>query len=192
MSGWTWNKKTLPLVLVICCMILGVCGWFGYSLWIEASHAQSGWRTADEEMRELLSEQSDSDRAGKEQPAAAAGSGKSKGAKEADSSSGSSEQAKTASSTTNASEGKSSPQVQPPAQPEPLTEGKAAAKIPLNTANVQQLTAIPGIGESKAKAIVAYRDQMGGRFQHVEQLLNVKGIGEKLLEKMRPYLTLEP
>ncbi|WP_207952951.1 ComEA family DNA-binding protein [Paenibacillus agricola] len=78
-----------------------------------------------------------------------------------------------------------------PAQPIAPSNEKANNLIPLNKATEVQLVTIPGIGESKAKAILAHRKQIGS-FQHMEQLLDVKGIGEKLLEKMRPYLIIEP
>ncbi|MMZ63037.1 ComE operon protein 1 [compost metagenome] len=48
---------------------------------------------------------------------------------------------------------------------------------------------IPGIGEKKAKAIVDYRNEHGP-FKSVDELTNVKGIGEKMLEKMRPHIGL--
>lgn len=68
------------------------------------------------------------------------------------------------------------------------TKSQADA-ININTANVAQLQQLSGIGESKAKAIVDYRKQIG-KFTSISQLLNVKGIGEKLLEKNAAKLTL--
>ncbi|QAV21780.1 comEA protein [Paenibacillus chitinolyticus] len=67
----------------------------------------------------------------------------------------------------------------------------AGPKIDINTANLQQLMELPGIGESKGKAILAYREQHG-KFKRVEQLLDIKGIGEKMLAKMKPYLQINP
>ncbi|EGL16166.1 MULTISPECIES: helix-hairpin-helix domain-containing protein [unclassified Paenibacillus] len=64
-------------------------------------------------------------------------------------------------------------------------------KIDINTANLQQLMELPGIGESKGKAILAYREQHG-KFKRAEQLLDIKGIGEKMLAKMKPYLQINP
>ena len=55
--------------------------------------------------------------------------------------------------------------------------------VNLNAANVEQLMALPGIGKSKAQAIVAYREEQGP-FSSVDDLVNVKGIGKKLLTKL--------
>ena len=55
--------------------------------------------------------------------------------------------------------------------------------VNLNAANVEQLMALPGIGKSKAQAIVAYREEQGP-FSSVDDLVNVKGIGKKLLAKL--------
>lgn len=62
--------------------------------------------------------------------------------------------------------------------------------ININTATVEQLKQIKGIGDVIALRIIEYRNQIG-QFQHVEELLDVKGIGEKTLEKIRPYITIE-
>lgn len=63
-------------------------------------------------------------------------------------------------------------------------------KVPLNEAPVEQLQTLPGIGPTKAKAIVAYRDEHGP-FTAVEELLAVKGIGEKTLEGLKDAVTIE-
>jgi competence protein ComEA len=55
--------------------------------------------------------------------------------------------------------------------------------VNINTASVQQLQLLDGIGSSKAKAIIAYRDNQ--RFKSADDLLNVKGIGQKLLTKIK-------
>lgn len=55
--------------------------------------------------------------------------------------------------------------------------------LDLNSATVEQLMMLPGIGKSKAQAIIAYREEVG-RFVEVAQLTEVKGIGEKLLAKI--------
>ena len=62
--------------------------------------------------------------------------------------------------------------------------------ISLNRATQAELENLPGIGEKKAQAILAYRDAHG-RFRSCEELLEVDGIGEATLEGLLPYLTLE-
>lgn len=62
--------------------------------------------------------------------------------------------------------------------------------INLNTATAEQLEAIPGIGPTLAQRIVEYR-QTHGKFQSVDDLLEVQGIGQKRLENMRPYVVVK-
>jgi len=64
-----------------------------------------------------------------------------------------------------------------------------AAKIDINTASVEQLAGLPGVGEATASKIVAYREHNGG-FKTVEDLMNVKGIGERKYEKMKNLITV--
>ncbi|MZQ81950.1 competence protein ComEA [Paenibacillus sp. 5J-6] len=59
--------------------------------------------------------------------------------------------------------------------------------LDLNTATLQQLNDLPGIGESKARAILDYR-MSKGKFRKVEELTEVKGIGDKMLEKLKPLV----
>lgn len=61
--------------------------------------------------------------------------------------------------------------------------------ININTASAELLTELNGIGEVKAAAIVEYRRAHGG-FSSVDELINVKGIGEKTLEKIRSSVTV--
>ena len=68
--------------------------------------------------------------------------------------------------------------------------GVAAAAVNINTATAKELEALPGIGAKKAQAIVEYREEHGGSFKSVDELKEVKGIGPKLLEKMRPEITV--
>jgi len=63
-------------------------------------------------------------------------------------------------------------------------------KINVNTASAAELTALPGVGEAIAQAIVEYRDN-NGAFRSVDDLLQVKGIGEKKLAALRDWVTLE-
>lgn len=62
--------------------------------------------------------------------------------------------------------------------------------IAVNTATSERLQELPGIGPAKAQAIIDYRD-MYGKFNQVDELLGVKGIGEKTLEKLKPYIKLD-
>lgn len=57
-------------------------------------------------------------------------------------------------------------------------------KININTADLAELTTLAGIGETKAAAIIAWREEHGG-FSSVEELLNVDGIAEKTFEKIK-------
>jgi competence protein ComEA len=65
----------------------------------------------------------------------------------------------------------------------------AAAALNLNTATTDELVALPGIGPSKAQAIVDYRNQHGP-FRSVDELRKVKGIGEKLFTQLRSEVTV--
>ncbi|MEW9701550.1 ComEA family DNA-binding protein [Paenibacillus sp. SI8] len=66
-------------------------------------------------------------------------------------------------------------------------ESPSDKRLNLNTATLEQLDRLPGIGASKAKAIIDFRSQKG-RFERIEQLAEVKGIGEKMLEKLKPLV----
>lgn len=66
---------------------------------------------------------------------------------------------------------------------------KPAAIVNLNTATVQQLETLPGIGAKVAQRIVDYR-QKNGPFKKIEELMNVQGIGEKSFLKLRAQLTV--
>lgn len=63
------------------------------------------------------------------------------------------------------------------------------SKIHINTAQAAELMNIPGIGAKKAQAIIEYRNGHGP-FKKVADLVKVKGIGPKMLEKMKPYIAL--
>lgn len=59
--------------------------------------------------------------------------------------------------------------------------------LDLNRATAEQLVGLPGIGEAKAAAILAIREERGG-FRSLDELENVRGIGPKLAAKLRPLL----
>lgn len=65
------------------------------------------------------------------------------------------------------------------------------ALVDINTADASALTTLPGIGESKAAAIIAYR-QEHGRFTATEDLRNVSGIGDSTYERLAPLITVTP
>lgn len=61
--------------------------------------------------------------------------------------------------------------------------------ININTASVVELMSLDGIGESKAKAIIEYRD-INGDFENILDIKNVSGIGESIYEKIKDYITV--
>lgn len=62
-------------------------------------------------------------------------------------------------------------------------------KINLNTATVEQLQTLPGIGPSIAKSIVDHRTKVG-KFNRIEEVINVKGVGEKKFQKIKNRLII--
>jgi competence protein ComEA len=76
----------------------------------------------------------------------------------------------------------------------PSSHGTATADDPvfLNTATIDDLRRLPGIGEKRATSIVALRTRLGGRFHVIEDLLKVKGIGRTTLRRLRPLVRLDP
>ena len=69
------------------------------------------------------------------------------------------------------------------------TRATPASPVNLNSASVGQLQTLPGIGASTAQRIVDYR-QKNGSFKKIEELMNVKGIGEKSFLKLKPMITV--
>ena len=62
-------------------------------------------------------------------------------------------------------------------------------KVSINTGTLEELMTLEGIGESKAKAIIEYREA-NGNFEKIEDLLNVSGIGESVFAKIKENITL--
>lgn len=69
------------------------------------------------------------------------------------------------------------------------TTASVAAPLNLNSATLAQLEALPGIGRATAERILEYR-QKNGSFKKAEDLMNVKGIGEKSFLKLKPLVTV--
>ena len=72
----------------------------------------------------------------------------------------------------------------------PLAATALSGVVNVNTATAEELSLLPGVGPSRARAIIELRQQRGG-FKRVEDLLEVKGIGESSLAKLKPYLAVE-
>jgi comEA protein len=79
----------------------------------------------------------------------------------------------------------------PPGFSEQTAKSKSQAsselRIDLNTATREELTELPGVGDTVAARIIAYRDENGG-FEKIEEIMNVRGIGEKTFLKFRDRL----
>ena len=70
-----------------------------------------------------------------------------------------------------------------------VTANEANQRIDINQADVKTFTSLKGIGTKKAAAIVEYRDS-NGKFTSVDELLNVNGIGQKVLAMNKEKLTI--
>jgi competence protein ComEA len=75
--------------------------------------------------------------------------------------------------------------------PGPHAQASPDDPVVLNTANVDDLRRLPGVGEKRANAILALRAHLG-RFRAIEDLLKVKGIGRATLKRLRPLVRLDP
>ena len=74
-------------------------------------------------------------------------------------------------------------------RPAPKAPDTVTAPVNLNTATAAQLESLPGIGPDMAQRIVEYRQQNGG-FKKVEDLMNVRGIGEASFLKLKALITV--
>lgn len=70
-----------------------------------------------------------------------------------------------------------------------ISSKKISFPLNLNEASAEDLMNIEGVGESRANAIIAYRNEIGS-YTSVEQIKNIEGIGNSLYEKIAPYLTV--
>ena len=78
----------------------------------------------------------------------------------------------------------------PAAEPTDAARQLAVQRVNINTADAATIAGtLTGVGMRKAEAIVAYREEHGP-FKTVDELVNVKGIGSKTLEKLRPMIAL--
>ena len=80
---------------------------------------------------------------------------------------------------------------QPQSNGTPPAQQPAATLLNLNTATQADLEKLPGVGAATAKTIIEYRQKNGG-FKKVEELMNVKGIGEKSFLKLKALVTVTP
>jgi len=78
-----------------------------------------------------------------------------------------------------------------PQDPKPAQAAPAPAPINLNAATVADLEKLPGVGPATAARIIEYRQKSGG-FKKVEELMNVKGIGEKSFLKLKTLVAVVP
>ncbi len=62
--------------------------------------------------------------------------------------------------------------------------------VNINTASVDQLTTLKGIGPKKAQAIIAFREK-NGKFRTIKDIMLVKGIGQKMFNKMKPFIRVK-
>ena len=70
-----------------------------------------------------------------------------------------------------------------------VSDSTISSKISLNTATIEELMTLPGIGEAKAKAIISYRDEVGS-FKNIEELKEVEGIGDTLFDQIKENITI--
>jgi comEA protein len=69
------------------------------------------------------------------------------------------------------------------------SSGAPPERVKLNSATAEQLQSIPGIGPATAKSILEYRAKIG-KFNKIEEIINVKGVGEKKFQKIKDRLVV--
>jgi comEA protein len=67
---------------------------------------------------------------------------------------------------------------------------ESAGKVDINTAEMEELKSLPGIGEKTAEKIINKRNELGA-FSLLEDLMLVHGIGQKTFEKLLPYIQIQ-
>jgi len=77
-----------------------------------------------------------------------------------------------------------------PAPGAAVENGRPDVSVNINTADPGELMSLPGIGASKATAIVSYRSEHGP-FTTIDELANVQGIGKNILEKIRDLVRIQ-
>ena len=75
------------------------------------------------------------------------------------------------------------------AEPEAEPSGDRRGLVDLNRAGKEELMTLPGIGASRAEAIIRYRQEYGD-FAHIEEIMNISGIKEKAFEKIKDSITV--
>ena len=80
-------------------------------------------------------------------------------------------------------------QTKAPAPPRAGATRAPGVTVNINTASAAELDALPGIGAKTAALIVEYR-QKNGPFKKIEELMNVRGVGEKNFLKLKPQITV--
>jgi competence protein ComEA len=83
------------------------------------------------------------------------------------------------------------PAPMPSAVPAPTTRASPDSPVVLNTATLEDLERLPGIGPKRARSILDQRARQG-RFRQIEDLMKVKGIGRTTIRRLRPLVRVDP